>query len=56
MMMPTTLGAPSAKRVDLRERNANWLSARDTLRLEVKYCLYGQDINETTTPLEVGLR
>ena len=31
------------------------LGARDTLRLEVKYCLYGQDINETTTPLEAGL-
>ena len=31
------------------------LGARDTLRLEMKYCLYGNDINETTTPLEAGL-
>ncbi len=31
------------------------LGARDTLRLEKKYCLYGNDIDETTTPLEAGL-
>ena len=31
------------------------LGARDTLRLEMKYCLYGNDVNETTTPLEAGL-
>lgn len=31
------------------------LGARDTLRLEMKYCLYGNDINEMTTPLEAGL-
>ncbi len=31
------------------------LGARDTLRLEAAMCLYGQDINETTTPLEAGL-
>lgn len=31
------------------------LGARDTLRLEVKYCLYGNDISEETTPLEAGL-
>lgn len=31
------------------------LGARDTLRLEMKYCLYGNDIDETTTPLEAGL-
>lgn len=31
------------------------LGARDTLRLEVRYCLYGNDIDETTTPLEAGL-
>ena len=31
------------------------LGARDTLRLEVGYPLYGQDINQKTTPLEAGL-
>jgi aminomethyltransferase len=31
------------------------LGARDTLRLEVKYCLYGNDIDQTTNPLEAGL-
>lgn len=31
------------------------LAARDTLRLEMGYCLYGNDINNTTSPLEAGL-
>ncbi len=31
------------------------LGARDTLRLEMGYCLYGNDIDETTSPLEAGL-
>ncbi len=31
------------------------LGARDTLRLEMGYCLYGNDIDQTTTPLEAGL-
>jgi len=31
------------------------LGARDTLRLEMGYCLYGNDIDDTTTPLEAGL-
>lgn len=31
------------------------LGARDTLRLEMKYALYGNDIDENTTPLEAGL-
>ena len=31
------------------------LGARDTLRLEMGYCLYGNDINDFTTPLEGGL-
>ena len=31
------------------------LAARDTLRLEMGYCLYGNDIDDTTSPLEGGL-
>ena len=31
------------------------LGARDTLRLEMKYCLYGNDITDDTAPLEAGL-
>ena len=37
--------------------NISWigLGARDTLRLEKGYCLYGNDIDDTTNPLEAGL-
>jgi aminomethyltransferase len=31
------------------------LGARDTLRLEMGYCLYGNDINDSTSPIEAGL-
>ncbi len=31
------------------------LGARDTLRLEMGYCLYGNDINDDTSPIEAGL-
>ncbi len=31
------------------------LGARDTLRLEMAFCLYGNDINDTTSPIEAGL-
>jgi aminomethyltransferase len=31
------------------------LASRDTLRLEMGYCLYGNDINDSTSPLEAGL-
>ena len=31
------------------------LAARDTLRLEMGYCLYGNDIDDSTSPLEAGL-
>lgn len=39
---------------DVRVKPAG-LGARDVLRLEVGYSLYGSDIDETTTPLEAGL-
>ncbi|HNU69399.1 MAG TPA: glycine cleavage system aminomethyltransferase GcvT [Myxococcota bacterium] len=32
------------------------LGARDSLRMEMKYCLYGNDIDDTTTPIEAGLQ
>lgn len=32
------------------------LGARDTLRLEMGYCLYGNDIDDTTSPVEAGLK
>lgn len=31
------------------------LGARDTLRLEMGFCLYGNDIDDTTSPMEAGL-
>ncbi|MCJ7801408.1 MAG: glycine cleavage system aminomethyltransferase GcvT [Candidatus Marinimicrobia bacterium] len=34
---------------------ATGLAARDTLRLEMKFCLYGNDIDKTTHPYEAGL-
>lgn len=43
------------------EAGADWgikpvgLAARDTLRLEMGYCLYGNDIDDNTSPLEAGL-
>jgi aminomethyltransferase len=57
------VGAPGAERLwrVLLEEGAGvgiapiGLGARDTLRLEMRYVLYGNDIDETTNPLEAGL-
>ena len=44
--------AAKEQNIDLK---AIGLGARDTLRLEKGYCLYGNDINDETSPLEAGL-
>lgn len=41
-----------ASREDVRPAG---LAARDLLRMEMKYCLYGNDIDKTTNPIEAGL-
>jgi aminomethyltransferase len=47
MLARALLGEPEVKPAGL--------GARDTLRLEAGLCLYGHDINDTTTPVEAGL-
>lgn len=42
----------AGKAVDMKMAG---LACRDTLRLEMGFCLYGNDINDTTSPLEAGL-
>jgi aminomethyltransferase len=42
----------AGKAVDMKMAG---LAARDTLRLEMGFCLYGNDINDSTSPLEAGL-
>jgi len=56
------ISVPSDKAVALAETltkdsNVKWagLGARDSLRLEAGLCLYGNDIDENTTPIEASL-
>ena len=42
----------AGKTVDMKMAG---LACRDTLRLEMGFCLYGNDINDTTSPIEAGL-
>lgn len=59
---PLQISVPAGQAVELAEQLLGvpevWpagLAARDSLRLEAGLCLYGNDIDETTTPAEAGL-
>ena len=49
------LWTPSQKREKRKASCPCGLAARDTLRLEKGFCLYGNDIDDSTSPLEAGL-
>jgi aminomethyltransferase len=49
------IGAVAERLLDAPEVKAIGLGARDSLRLEAGLCLYGHDIDETTSPVEAGL-
>jgi aminomethyltransferase len=56
------IGVPNETAVDIwtrllehQEVEPIGLAARDSLRLEMGYCLYGHDIDDTTSPVEAGL-
>jgi len=54
--VPATYAEQVARRILLEEEaEPAGLGARDSLRLEAGLCLYGHDIDETTTPVEAGL-
>ena len=49
------IGAVAERLIDAPEVKTIGLGARDSLRLEAGLCLYGHDIDATTTPVEAGL-
>lgn len=49
------IGAVAERLLDAPEVKTVGLGARDSLRLEAGLCLYGHDIDETTSPVEAGL-
>jgi aminomethyltransferase len=55
MEMQIKSGIRFLKSADRKDLKPIGLGARDTLRLEMGYCLYGNDIDDTTSPLEGGL-
>ena len=55
ILLPVAQAAPLWRQLQALGVAAAGLGARDTLRLEAGMNLYGQDMDETTTPLETGL-
>ncbi|MEW6776654.1 MAG: glycine cleavage system aminomethyltransferase GcvT [Bdellovibrionota bacterium] len=55
IFLPNELAVPVAEKILAGGAKPIGLGARDTLRLEMKYPLHGNDIDEETTPLEAGL-
>jgi aminomethyltransferase len=54
--LPNSLAEDIAKKLLSGGAKPIGLGARDTLRLEAGLCLYGHDINETTSPIEANLK
>ena len=57
LSLPCDLAAAVAERL-LQDDRVEWagLGARDSLRLEAGLCLYGHDLDASTTPVEAGLK
>ena len=54
--LPNNLAEDIAKKLLIGGAKPIGLGARDTLRLEAGLCLYGHDINESTSPIEANLK